>query len=62
MATGLAFNGRWVTVLTVGGTTVVNVFVPPGGAFLDSVTATAWGAATVSTGQTATAMVIQTAI
>jgi len=62
MAFGLAYNGKWCCAITVGGTTLVNMFTPPGGNFLDSVTAAAWGAASISTGQTATALLIQTAI
>jgi hypothetical protein len=60
MAFGLAYN-KWCVAITAGGTTLVNVFIPPGGGFLDQVSATAWGTNNAGT-QTATALLIQTAI
>jgi hypothetical protein len=63
MALGLPFGcSRWYSVLTVTATaSVVNVFVPPNGAFLDQASADAWGAANKTGAQTATSVQLQTA-
>ena len=64
MALGLPYEcNRYCVVITVtAGGALVNVYVPPGGGFLDLASATAWGSANITGLQTSTPMVLQTAI